>query len=276
SHGLLGLGLVASIWLQLRYGLGPVRALRDAVARVRSGETGLLPADQPRELQPLADEVNALIRQNAAGLDHARRHLANLAHGLKTPLATLSLRLARDDAPAETRALVAQLDARIAHHLRRARSAAATTGQRARTNVAEVAADLIDAVVRVHADRALRFEADIEPSHIAAIDRQDLDELLGNLLDNAARHAGSLVRLSARTDGTMLDLAVEDDGPGMTEEQVTLALRPGARLDESGIGYGLGLSIVHELAELYGGTLRLGRSQALGGLLAGITLPRRP
>ncbi len=275
SLALLAAGLALATLIQLRYGLGPVRALRGAVARVRSGEAQAVPTDQPAELRPLAEEVNALIAQNQAGLDHARRHVANLAHGLKTPLATLSLKLERDGAAEDSRALVAELDGRIAHHLRRARAGAAASGQRARTLVAPVAADLVDAVSRVHGGRAIAFEAALDPSLAVAVDRQDLDELLGNLLDNAARHARSTVRVSAQSEAAAVRLAVEDDGRGMSEEEAALALRPGARLDESGLGYGFGLGIVRELAELYGGSLALRRSDALGGLAAEVVLPRQ-
>lgn len=275
SLGLLALGLAVATWLQLRLGLRPLRTLRLAVAEVRTGGSDRLPVDQPAELKPLVDEVNGLIDQNRAGLEHARRHLSNLAHGLKTPLATLSMRLEREEAPAETRALADQLGERIAHHLRRARSGASAGGQRARTPVSEVAADLVGAVGRVHADRAIDFDLRIDPSLWAAVDRQDLDEMLGNLLDNSARHAGRQVRVSAGPDGAGLRIDVEDDGSGMSEAEQARALRPGERLDESGIGYGFGLSIVQEVSQLYGGGLELDRSEGLGGLLAVLRLPRR-
>ncbi|HEX8642953.1 MAG TPA: HAMP domain-containing sensor histidine kinase [Allosphingosinicella sp.] len=273
SLGLLALGLAVATLIQLRYGLRPVRTLRDAVARVRKGDAQVLPVDQPIELRPLAEEVNALIAQNEAGLQHARRHVANLAHGLKTPLATLSLKLARDGSSAEARALVGELDQRIAHHLRRARAGAVASGQRARTNVREVVADLVDAVSRVHAGRQIEFEVSVDSDLVLAVDRQDLDEMLGNLFDNAARHARRCVRITAAVEEAMVRLVVDDDGAGMGEKDVVLAMTPGARLDESGVGYGFGLGIVRELAELYGGALWLLRSK-LGGLSAQILLPR--
>lgn len=274
SLGLLALGLGLASLIQLRYGLRPVRALREALWRVRNGETHEVPTDQPAELRPLAEEVNALIAQNHAGLEHARRHVANLAHGLKTPLATLSLKLERDGAPSDSRALVVELDQRIAHHLRRARAGAVASGHRARTTVSEVAGDLIDAVSRVHASRRVAFTSQVEPALSIMVERQDLDELLGNLVDNAARHARSRVLVSARAASAMAAVVVEDDGPGMNNEEVMRAVRRGERLDEAGTGYGFGLGIVQELADLYGGSLTLRRSETLGGLAAEVLLPR--
>jgi signal transduction histidine kinase len=273
SLGLLAAGLATATFVQLRYGLRPVRALRDAVAQVRSGAAPRLPVDQPRELRPLAEEVNALIEQNEAGLEHARSHLSNLAHGLKTPLTTLSLQLARENASPEARALVEQLDERIAHHLRRARSAAPGTGGRARSAVAEVADGLAEALRRIHADRGVMLAVEADPALAVAIDPQDLDEMLGNLLDNACKHAAARVLLSARAEGPNIVIEIADDGAGLTEAEADEALRPGARIDESGPGYGFGLAIVRELVELYGGRLSLARSDALGGLAAHLSLP---
>jgi signal transduction histidine kinase len=274
SLGLLGVGLALATFAQLRYGLRPLRALVGAIAQVRSGAARRLPSDQPRELRPVAEEVNALIEQNEAGLEHARGHLANLAHGLKTPLATLSLQLAREQASPQVRALVEQLDRRIAHHLRRARSAAPGVAGRPHVDVGAVVGDLTAALDHLHAGRALTLDAQVLAGLTVAVDRQDLDEILGNLLDNACRHASGTVRLTAAMAASMAVIRIEDDGNGLNDQQVVEALRPGARLDESGIGYGFGLAITRELIELYGGTLTLGRSAELGGLAAEVALPR--
>ena len=274
SLGLLTLGLAVSTFIQLRYGLGPVRAIRTEIARVRAGERDRLSTDQPRELRPLAEEVNALVAQNEAGLAHARRHVSNLAHGLKTPLATLTLKLRRDGAPAETIALAESLDQRIAHHLRRARSAAAGAGERARTAVASVVEDLLPVMERIHAERGVAIETDVADDLIAAAERQDLDEMIGNLLDNGCRHAVSKVCVSAEPEEKSVIVRVEDDGPGLGEDDMKRALMAGERLDEAGTGYGFGLAIVEELAELYGGGLELGRSADLGGLSVILRIPR--
>lgn len=270
---LLGAGLAAATWVQLRLGLRPIRRLQAAVARVRAGADAALPLDQPRELVPLAEEINALIAQNEAGLANARHHVANLAHGLKTPLATLALRLEREDASAEARALVAALDGRIAHHLRRARSAAPSAGARARTPLAPVAEDLAGALRHIHADRGVAIAVAVPADAALAVERQDLEEMLGNLVDNACRHAAARVSITAEAAAPAWRVRVADDGPGLPPDARARALQPGVRLDERGEGYGFGLAIVAELAALYGGSLALDAA-ALGGLEAQLTLPR--
>lgn len=267
-----GLGIAAMF--QLHYGLMPLRQLQQGIARIRSGEVLRLPEDQPRELKPLATELNALLVQNEEGLAHARRHVANLAHGLKTPLATLSLRLKRERSSAESRALVAQLDRRIAHHLRRARSAAVGTGGRGRTDLAIVAAGLVRAMRHVHDGRGLVIDHAVPSPCMVGMDREDLDEVIGNLLDNACKWAHTRVRLTATVEPRSIAIRVCDDGPGISVEGISEALRPGARLDESAAGYGFGLTIAVELAQLYGGSLELKRCEELGGLKARLTLPR--
>lgn len=275
SLGLLGVGLAIASLIQLRVGLKPVRSLREAVARVRSGDDDHLPEDQPKEFLPLVQEVNALIEQNAAGLANARNHTANLAHGLKTPLATLALRLEREGSDEETRAIVAQLDKRIAHHLRRARSAAVGSGERARSELGQTVDDLRLAMGHVHADRAIEIESRVAGSVELAVDREDLDEILGNLMDNACRFAKARVRISSELAGARAIVRVEDDGPGIPDAELDQALTRGTRLDETSRGYGFGLGIVQEIANLYGGELALARSVELKGLCAQLILPRR-
>ncbi len=271
---LLSVGLAAATLVQLHVGLRPIRQLSHAIAAVRAGERKLVPDDQPVELRPLALELNALVTQNAEGLAHARRHVANLAHGMKTPLATLALRLAREEASPESRALVADLDQRIAHHLRRARAAAAGVGTRARADLEPVARDLLFAMQHVHDRRGLAFTLDVPSPCPLAVDAEDLDEMVGNLLDNACKWARTRVSLAALAEGSHCAITIADDGPGICEEGLSEAMTPGMRLDESRPGYGFGLSIAQELAQLYGGSLELGRSEHLGGLLARLTLPR--
>lgn len=273
--GLMSVALLILAYLQLFYSLQPVFALRDAVARVREGRLRRLPGGQPRELAPFADELNALLDQNEAGLEFARHHVGNLAHGLKTPLATLTLRLAREGASAATRALVADMAQRIDHHLNRARAAACTTGERASADLAAVASALALALSHLHEARGVAITIDPSATGSLAVDPADLDEMLGNLMDNACRFAGGQVRLRARLRGTLTELLVEDDGPGIPASARTRALALGSRLDESGQGYGLGLGIVRELAELYGGHLVLETAEDLGGLRAVLALPCR-
>lgn len=275
SLALLGLGLALATAVQLRFGLRPLRNLRAALAEVRAGRARHIPLEQPDELVPLATELNALIDQNEAGLDHARRHVSNLAHGLKTPLAALSVKLAERgrDPDGSLRAMVAQIDGRVRHHLGRARAAAPGGTQRARTMLAPAIADLIHALQRIHAERAIIASAEIAPDVTVAVDPQDLDEMAGNLLDNAWRHARAAISIAAARIGATVVLTIDDDGPGLPEAAIGEALVPGRRLDERGDGHGFGLSITEELAELNGGKLALLASPTMTGLRATLELP---
>jgi signal transduction histidine kinase len=277
SLALLGVGLALATALQLRFGLRPLRDLRAALAEVSAGRLRHIPIDQPEELKPLAVELNALIDQNAAGLDQARRHVSNLAHGLKTPLAALSLKLDESghDRDGSLRETIAQIDQRIRHHLGRARAVAAGGAQRARTPLAPAIADLVAVLQRIHAERAIDVSIDIAPNLAVAVDPQDLDEMVGNLLDNAWRHAKSAIRVGAiRTDAKIV-LTIDDDGSGLPAAFISEALMPGRRLDERGDGHGFGLSITEELADLNGGGLMLAASPCLSGLRATLILPAR-
>ncbi|WP_240663308.1 HAMP domain-containing sensor histidine kinase [Sphingomonas sp. UV9] len=273
SLALLGGGLALATLLQLRFGLRPLRDLRTSLAAVRVGTQRHVPDDQPGELQPLVTELNALIDQNAAGLAHARQHVANLAHGLKTPLAALSLKLAEANADDDVRDMVDQIDRRVRHHLGRAR-ADATGGARTRTPIAPAVDDLVAVLRRIHADRPIALAIDFPADLAVAIDPQDLDEMIGNLLDNAWHHARGAVAIGAAADGPLVSLSIADDGPGIGDAAIAQAMLPGRRLDEQGDGHGFGLSITRELAELNGGTVTLGRSPDLGGLLTRLDLPQ--
>ena len=274
SLALLGAGLALATLVQLRFGLRPLRDLRTSLAAVRAGTERHVPADQPGELRPLVTELNALIDQNAAGLAHARQHVANLAHGLKTPLAALSLKLAEANADADVRDMVDQISRRVRHHLGRAR-ADATGGARTRTAITPAVADLVAVLRRIHADRPMTVDIAIPDDLAVAIDPQDLDEMIGNLLDNAWRHARAALSITANPiDGTVT-LEIADDGQGLDDTAMAQAVLPGRRLDERGDGHGFGLSITRELAELNGGTVTLDRSPVLGGLLVRLTLPQR-
>jgi len=269
-----GLALIAAMFWQVRLGLRPLAALRVAVADVRAGRRDRVPDDQPVEVAPLVDELNRLIADNDEGLARARRHVANLAHGLKTPLATLSVALddpARDPS-GELNALVGDMDRRIRHHLSRARAAALHGPARARTPVAARVADIVAILPRIHPGRPLSVTAAIDPGIAVACETQDFDEMLGNLVDNAGRFAKARIAISASPGLGNVVIRIEDDGPGLAEDRLPEVLRPGHRLDESTPGYGFGLPITRELAELYGGSLELARSD-LGGLAAHLTLP---
>jgi signal transduction histidine kinase len=274
SLALLGVGLVVATVLQLRFGLRPLRTLRASLADVRAGRAERLPTDQPDELAPLAAELNALIDQNEAGLEHARRHVANLAHGLKTPLAALSLKLAEggQDRDGSLGAIVADIDGRIRHHLGRARAAAPGGATRVRTLLRPAVDDLVAVLRRVHADKPVTVSIDVAATLVVVADAQDLSEMLGNLLDNAWRHTATAIAVNATPAGAYVGLRIEDDGPGIPEQGLADALARGRRLDERGDGHGFGLPIAEELAELNGGSLTLSASRS-GGLCAKLTLP---
>jgi signal transduction histidine kinase len=275
SLALLGLALAVATLVQLRIGLRPLGRLREALAAVRAGKASSVPADQPSELAPLARELNALLAENEAALANARGHVANLAHGLKTPLATLALALREGrDPDGALAAEVERIDRSIRHHLGRARADASGGAVRRRTLLAPAVEGVAGALSRIHADRGVIFTADIPPGLALAVDPQDLDELLGNLLDNGWRWAARRITLTASADPPTgrARIAIEDDGPGIKAEDRAEALRPGRRLDERGAGHGFGLSIARELVELSGGSLQLD-SPPGGGLAAIVTLP---
>ncbi len=274
---LLGGALAAAALLQLRLGLKPLRDLRAAIAAVRAGAAARVPADQPRELQPLLGELNALLDENEAGLARARGHVANLAHGLKTPLAALVVRLEEPgrDPDGSLRALAERADARVRHHLGRARAAAGGGPGRGRVDPAPLVADLVAVLGRLHAARPIMATIDMAPGLAVAADAEDVSEMLGNLLDNAWRHAAAAVSVTGRAEGATVTIAIEDDGPGLPPADLAAALTPGQRLDERGDGYGFGLPITRELAELSGGALTLTCAPGRG-LRATLSLPRPP
>lgn len=281
--------LLAASWVQVLVGLAPLRALRQALEAVRSQRAQRLQGRFPAEVQPLVDDFNGVLEQNAAMVEQARKHAGNLAHAVKTPLAVLRQvagrlaggSVAASELPELGRLVHEQVDRAARHvdwHLARARSAALARPGGQSTPVAPVAQGLVRVMARVHAGRGLRIEA-------AAIDgalafqgeEQDLQEILGNLLDNACKWARSAVEVRARASaaGTrqrQLRIEVEDDGPGIDDTQRAQASRRGVRLDETVPGAGLGLAIVQDLVGLYGGTLELQRGPR-GGLLAVLLLP---
>ncbi|WP_454885054.1 sensor histidine kinase [Sphingomonas oryzagri] len=275
SLALLVAFLLLSLLVQLRIGLRPLRRLSAMVGEVRAGHRRTIAIAEPTELLPLVGELNTMIETNEQALARARGHVANLAHGIKTPLATLRLELAaRCDA--EDTALIALVDRmqrQIRHHLGRAR-AAEIGAKGASITLFPVLEALIATMGKIHSDRAILSEVDVQPDLAVRCDPQDLDELLGNIIDNAWRHARSRVRISAGRDGPSVLIEVMDDGTGMTGEEIDTALLKGRRLDEAEGRHGFGLPISRELAELHGGSLEL-RSDGggLGGLQARVGLP---
>lgn len=262
--------LAAATLVQLRIGLRPLRRLRDQVAAIRGGTRARVDEDQPLELRALASELNALTEANAATLATARATAANLAHALKTPVAALALDLRGDPVRA---AQVARIDATIRHHLARARTMA--VDRRASTPLAPAIDGLVAALRSTAAERGIVIDVALFPDLAVAVEATDLDELVGNLLDNAVRHAERRVRVTAAPvsdNARRVMIEVIDDGSGIAAADLARATVAGVRLDERGSGHGFGLSIVTELAALYGGGLVLTEAPD-GGLRARLALP---
>ncbi len=274
SLGALGIALVLAIMLQVRLGLRPLERLRQSVADVRAGRSERVPSRQPLEVQPLVNELNGLLDQNAANLERARRHVANLAHGLKTPLATLAISLSNPERgnADQLGPMVDLMERRIRHHLGRARAAVLSGPVRTQTAIAPRIRDLGDVLTKVHAERKIALTIEISDEVAVACELQDFDEMAGNLMENAFKWARSRIVVRAMAEQGMTRLVIEDDGPGLRPEEIRKVLQPGERLDESAPGFGFGLSITRELAELYGGNVELGASP-LGGLLVSLRLP---
>ncbi|HHB12363.1 MAG TPA: HAMP domain-containing histidine kinase [Chromatiales bacterium] len=276
---ILGMGL---IWM-LRAALKPLERLRRDLQALHTGELRALSvAGAPREIRPLVDEINTLLGVLRERLDRQRKALGNLAHAIKTPLTvifqhTAELRRGDCDESAVSGLFGAAESIRrvTERELQRARAAGhAPVGQR--VALGEAVEEVVGVLRQAHADRALRFVLEVPEELQVCADREDLLEVLGNLLDNGAKWARSRVAIRAReTAGDAVILRVEDDGPGMTRREIAAVLGRGARLDESVPGHGLGLAIVRDLVETYGGRLFLERSPSLGGLAAVVVLPRQ-
>ena len=279
SFVILGLGLVTAVFVQVRVGLQPLRRLKDALARIRDGKAQRLEGNFPAEIAPLADELNSLIAHSAEVVARARSHVSNLAHFLKTPLTVLAgeAEAARkggaDTALADqVQRQVTTMRRQVDHYLARARVAGNVSALGNRTKVAPVLADLARVLERIHAARAIAIDCNCPPDLYFRGERQDLEEMAGNLMDNGCKWAHSRVVVTAAADAAQLILSVEDDGAGLTGEERAKVGTRGERLDESVPGSGLGLAIVRDISKIYGGSLTLD-SAGLGGLKALLTLP---
>ncbi len=274
SFVLLGFGLVAAVFLQVRVGLLPLRRLKDALARIRDGSAQHLEGKFPAEIAPLAAELNSLIEHSNEVVGRARTHVSNLAHFLKTPLSVLASEAEAEPGPLpdQVRRQVDTMRRQVDHYLARARAAGSINVLGNRTPVDPVLSDLARVLTRIHAERAITVDWDCPAELYFRGERQDLEEMAGNLMDNACKWAKARVRVKALRDGARVILTVEDDGPGLSPEDRARVGNRGERLDESVPGSGLGLAIVRDISKLYGGFLGLDAS-ALGGLEARLTLP---
>lgn len=277
----LGLGLVIATTAQIRWGLRPLDNVRRGLAGLRSGKETRFEGPFPAEIEPLAKELNALLESNQQIIERARTQVGNLAHALKTPLSVITNEAGASSGPLAGKvAEQAELmRTQVNHYLERARIAARAKVIGAVTEVEPVVDSIVRAMARIHEDRNLDIGADVPAGALFRGERQDLEEIVGNLVDNACKWAKTEVAVTVaytrpaddETPGR-LTLTIDDDGPGLTEAERAEATRRGRRLDETKPGSGLGLSIVTELIGLYEGRLRLDRSPA-GGLRAEAELP---
>jgi signal transduction histidine kinase len=273
--GILGLGLVIAAVVQVAVGLAPLERLRTALAAVRDGGTQTLEGDFPAEIRPLVDEFNSVLAQNTEVVARARTQAGNLAHALKTPLTVLANAAAGQDGEL-ARLVGEQVETarrQVDYHLKRARAAAAVRLPGSHTPLLPAVEGLARLMRRIHAERDLALEIRPMPENPAFRgERQDLEEMLGNLLDNACKWARHKVEVQAGLEKGALVVTLDDDGPGIAPERRPEMLGRGIRADEQVPGSGLGLAIVDDLARLYGGRLELADSP-LGGLRARLILP---
>ena len=272
---LLGAGLVTAVLLQVQVGLRPLFHLRNAIADVRKGKASRVEGAYPVEIQPLAEQVNRLLAHNQEVVERQRTHVGNLAHALKTPLSVMLAEAGTEPGqlPDVVRRQSVIMQAQVDHHLRRARAAARAQGLGERTPVDEVVDELAVMLERVFEPKGVEIDWRAPEGLCFLGERQDLQEILGNLIENACKYGKRRVRVSAGPTGLgMMVVVVEDDGPGLPPERYEAVLKRGARLDEAQPGAGLGLSIVDDLTKAYGGRLTLGASD-FGGLKATLELP---
>ncbi|MBZ9951267.1 histidine kinase [Mesorhizobium sp. B263B1A] len=273
---LFGVGMIAINAIAILLGLQPLRRVRNALAMVREGTAQRLDGQFPAEIEPLANETNALIENNRRIVERSRTQVGNLAHSLKTPLAVLlnegrALGGAKGQLIAEQ---AASMQKQVDHYLQRARVAAQRDSVVYRTPIAPLVQRMVRVLQKLNPQTNLSLS--LPPIEIVfAGEREDLEELLGNLLENAMKWAKSAVSISVvpvgDKDDNMFEIAIEDDGPGIPEEKAREALKRGRRLDETKPGTGLGLAIVADLVNEYGGILLLERS-GMGGLKAVVRL----
>jgi signal transduction histidine kinase len=272
---ILGAGLLSAMFVQVRLGLAPLRRVSLALAAIREGRADHLEGQFPTEIKPLADELNALVAHNAQVVTRARTHVGNLAHFLKTPLSVLANEAQGSQGSLGESVMrqVLVMRRQVDHYLARARTVGSVAVIGARTEAAPVVSDLTRALSKLYAPRGVTIEKECPDGLSFRGARADLEEMIGNLLDNACKWAIEMVEIVVTPVGAgRLKITVSDDGPGLNDDQIVRVLERGERLDQTKPGTGLGLSIVKEIADLYGGSLTLSRSH-LGGLATELILP---
>ena len=273
SFAILALGLIVLAGLQIIYGLWPLRHIRTGIAALRQGDKTLLTSPMPVEVRPMVEELAELIDHNERQAEEARRHAGNLAHALKTPLTVITNAASAraEDLPDLVMRESAAMRRQVDHHLARARA----VGRRGQTQARADAWASIEAVERAvtRLYPHVRFDADGPRDIRVAIEKQDLDEILGNLMENAAKYGGGSVFATVSQDAGQVQFLIEDDGAGIPEAQRDKLFDRGARLDTGKPGTGLGLAIVRDVVEIYGGSVTLEESEDLGGLAVRVRLP---
>lgn len=279
---LLAIALVGTTALQVRYGLKPLRELQGEVAAIRHGDSERIEGDFTHDLSPLADELNLLISSNREVVERARTQVGNLAHALKTPLSVITNEADSDPTPlaGKVREQATIMRDQVTYYLDRARAAARSTVVGSVVLLDEPIDALMRTFEKIYFDRHIDFDVDCQEGLRFRGEKQDLEEMVGNLIDNAGKWARSQVQirvaqlpaLSGETEFGPIEITIADDGPGLPAGQRADALTRGRRLDETKPGSGLGLSIVNDLASVYGGHLTL-EDSPLGGLLARLRLP---
>ncbi|QTH19600.1 sensor histidine kinase N-terminal domain-containing protein [Rhizorhabdus wittichii] len=282
SFAILGLGLLILAALQATYGLWPLRTLRRAVSAVSSGISARIDAKFPNEVRPLVEELNELLAHNERQAEEARRHAGNLAHALKTPL-TVLMNEATANSPELAETVVRTtmtMRRQVDHHLARARAVGRRANAQARSEIWPSLKAVERAMARMH--RHVTVDLAGDQKAVAHVERQDLDEILGNLIENAAKYGQGRVFVTVSRVATDLpngrkadwvELLIEDDGPGIPEAERGKLFERGARLDTGKPGTGLGLAIVRDVIGIYGGTIALEESEDLGGLQIRVRLP---
>lgn len=272
----LGMGLLLMAMLQTWYGLSPLRRVRKAIARIRTAGANRVTDPLPLEVQPMVDELNALLAHSETQAEEARRHAGNLAHALKTPLTVLT-NAASAHAPDLDETVLREagtMRRQVDHHLARARAVGRRAFGHSHANVMESAEAVERAVARLYP--SVRFDTAGNAAAQVAMEKQDLEEILGNLIENAAKYGGGsvFVTVDSHPEAELCSVWIEDDGMGISEADRAKLFSRGARLDTEKPGTGLGLAIVRDVVEIYGGEIHLGESEDLGGVCVTLRLPR--
>ena len=275
----LALFLLAIGLFQIGRGVSPVAQLRHRLSAIHRGQARRMDGDFPSEVQPLVNDLNALLAERDRVVERAQAKAGDLAHTLKTPLAVLlqeaelADRAGQAEIATAIRTQVQRMQRQMDYHLAHARAAASGAAPGTRCEVSEAAEGLARTLRRLYADRNLTIALTVPEGQAVRVEQADLEEMLGNLLDNACKWAASRVTLSTEPSGSSRVITVDDDGMGVEEALLETVLQRGVRADETAPGSGFGLAIVRDLAEVYGGKIALSRSP-MGGLRAMLTLPR--